>query len=456
MKRLLSAAREPRDAAALAVFRMMFGALMLGAVVRYFQMGWIDELYVQPSFHFTYYGFDWVRPLPQPGMTIVFIALGMCAAAIALGALYRVASAAFFVLFTYVHLIDVANYLNHYYLVSVIALLMCALPLHRAWSIDAWLRPSIRAATLPAWITWLFRAQIGTVYLFAGLAKLNADWLVHGQPLAIWLRARGDTPIIGSLLEEHWAALAMSWAGFLFDTTIPLWLSWRRSRPFAYAVLCVFHFFTHVFFDIGIFPFVMTIAATVFFDPRWPRAWIAKVRRAERAPIEASPSTSRWPIALAGLWLLVQIAVPLRTHLYGGNVLWHEQGMRWSWRVMVREKNAVVSYRVRWDGEPRERVVNASECLCVHQAREFAGEPDLVLQLAHRIRDDLERRGRRGVEVRADAWASLNGRRSARLVDPDVDLARVEDGFARAAWILPSPGGPPMRVRGRGEEWAAR
>ena len=43
----------------------------------------------------------------------------------------------------------------------------------------------------------------------------------------------------------------MSWGGFLYDLTIVLWLSWRRSRPFAYAVVCTFHFFTHVFFNIG-------------------------------------------------------------------------------------------------------------------------------------------------------------------------------------------------------------
>ena len=46
-----------------------------------------------------------------------------------------------------------------------------------------------------------------------------------------------------------------------------------------------------------------------------------------------------------------------------------------------------------------------------------------------------------------DAWASLNGRRAARLIDPDVDLAAVEDGVAPADWIRPAPGGPPIQLR---------
>ncbi|HEY8430618.1 MAG TPA: HTTM domain-containing protein, partial [Sandaracinaceae bacterium] len=244
---------------------------------------------------------------------------------------------------------------------------------------------------------------------------------------------------------------------FLYDLTIAGWLSWRRSRPFAYAAVCTFHFFTHVFFNIGIFPFVMTVAATVFFEPDWPRAVFRRIRaRSLRGQTEPARTPAGWALGRAGAavvaaWLAFQIAMPLRTHLYGGNVLWHEQGMRWSWRVMVREKNGYVRYRVRIDGDPRERIVSPWDYLDVHQHGEFATQPDLILQLAHRIAADLRAQGHRQVEVRADAWASLNGRPSARLIDPDVDLARVEDGLAPATWILPAPEGPPIRLRSRRE-----
>ena len=31
--------------------------------------------------------------------------------------------------------------------------------------------------TAPRWYVWLLRGQLGVVYFFAGVAKLNADWL---------------------------------------------------------------------------------------------------------------------------------------------------------------------------------------------------------------------------------------------------------------------------------------
>ena len=54
----------------------------------------------------------------------------------------------------------------------------------------------------------LLRFQYATVYFYAGLAKLGSDWLVHAQPLGIWLYSRGDTPVSGSVpLVERGLAL---------------------------------------------------------------------------------------------------------------------------------------------------------------------------------------------------------------------------------------------------------
>lgn len=116
--------------------------------------------------------------------------------------------------------------------------------------------------------------------------------------------------------------------------------------------------------------------------------------------------------------------------------------MRWSWKVMVREKNGDVMYRVK-QGE-RELDVSPRRYLTADQEREFSGQPDLILQLAHHIADAYTVDGKRP-EVRADAWASWNGRRRARLVDPRVDLAKVEDKiWPPADWILDAPTSPPL------------
>jgi hypothetical protein len=63
----------------------------------------------------------------------------------------------------------------------------------------------------------------------------------------------------------------------------------------------------------------------------------------------------------------------------------------------------------------------------------------MVLQMSHIIADDFRARGVSAPQVFVDAYASLNGRRAARLIDPTVDLAQEADGLRPKPWILPLP-----------------
>jgi hypothetical protein len=152
-------------------------------------------------------------------------------------------------------------------------------------------------------------------------------------------------------------------------------------------------------------------------------------------------------LAVALVYCAVQAAMPLRYLAYDGSVLWHEQGMRWSWRVMAREKNGSVTYVVRDPRSGRTWHVSPRRYLTRLQEREMSGQPDLILQLAHHIAREFEQRAGGPVEVRVDAVVSLNGRRMRRLIDPDVDLAAIRDGVAPARWIAPSPGEPPPHIQ---------
>ena len=241
--------------------------------------GWVDQLFTEPRFFLQYWGFDWIVPLSSRGMHALFVTLIVTSVCIAVGFFDRAAIVVYLVVFTYIQLIDVTNYLNHYYLVSLLAFLISFLPLHRAYSVDAWLFPKKRSLTLPAWYTYLLRFQVGMVYFCAGLAKANSDWLVHAQPLNLWLSSRTYLPVVGPLLGERWVAYAMSWAGCLFDLTIVLFLLLPRTRLVAYAVVIVFHVVTKSLFPIGMFPAIMVVSALVFFSPSWPCKLIAALRR---------------------------------------------------------------------------------------------------------------------------------------------------------------------------------
>ena len=239
---LALAGRTPVDGSSAALFRILFGLVCLAGIVRFFAHGWVSELHVEPAHHFTYLGFGWVTPWPGWGMHLHFALLGVLALGIAIGYRYRVGDAlAFFLGFTYVELLDKTNYLNHYYMVSLISFLMVFLPLHRSLSVDRWLAERGGSSptgcawgSVPAATLWVLRAQVALVYLFADIAKLNPDWLLEAQPLRIWLHHHTDLPLVGPPMSDLWVAYAMSWTGAFFDLTIVGWLLWRRTRVYAF------------------------------------------------------------------------------------------------------------------------------------------------------------------------------------------------------------------------------
>ena len=190
---------RPISIAPLASFRILFGAMLLFSTIRFTAKGWIDLLYIQPKFYFPYEGFECIKPLTGNGMYIVFAVMILAAFFIMLGLFYRVAVILFFILFTYVELIDKTNYLNHYYFVSIISLMLCFLPANKYASLDVKFGFAKLATHIPNWCILIIQLQIGMVYFFAGIAKINPDWLLHAQPLSIWLKSRDYFPVIGFL-----------------------------------------------------------------------------------------------------------------------------------------------------------------------------------------------------------------------------------------------------------------
>ena len=130
----------------------------------------------------------------------------------------------------------------------------------------------------------------------------------------------------------------------------------------------------------------------------------------------------------------------MRHYVYPGNVRWNEEGYRFSWRVLLTEKAGYFEYRVRDPDSGRTWTVEPGEYLSELQVERMATQPDMVLETAHIIARDYRSAGYGDVEVRADVSIAMNGRRNSRLVDPEVDLARVDHGIWPKSWLLPQPG----------------
>lgn len=440
MNRLLF---QPVNSASLSAYRILFGLLNAAGLIRFWYLGWIERAFTEPQFLFKYWGFSWVQLLPGDGIYAHFAALTVVCLCLSLGLFTRVMSVLFFLGFTYIELLDASNYLNHYYLISLLAFINIFLPLNARWSLDNLIGISSYRESVPAWtINWL-RGQVGTVYFFAGIAKFGSDWLLHAQPLNIWLVSNSHFPIIGPWFNEVWVHYAMSWCGFLFDISIPFWLSFSRTRPAAYTVVIFFHAMTYLLFPIGMFPFIMVFSALVFFPPDWPLRWIPSKRIAITAVWSVMPAYRRTLVAGGlALWFAIQWAMPWRHLLYPGDVLWNEEGMRFSWKVMIREKNSDIGFRVQDRTTGRSWFVSPSQYLARHQEAEMSGTPDMILQFAHFLRDEFQAKGL-DVAVYADTWTSFNGRTAKALVDSRRDLTLEQDSLWPKNWILPAPGSMP-------------
>ncbi|MGE3820966.1 MAG: HTTM domain-containing protein [Isosphaeraceae bacterium] len=430
---------RPVDVAPLVYLRIVFGTVMLWEVVRHFRNGWVRHLYVEPVFHFTYPGFDWVRPWPGNGMYVHFFGLGLMAAMVAVGLCYRLAATVFFLGFAYVFLLCQSLYLNHYYLILLVAFLLPFLPAQREWSLDVWLHPERRNRWAPAWSLWLLRAQFGIVYVYGGLAKLNADWL-RGEPLRTWLARRTDLPVVGPWLTEEWVVLGMSHGGLLLDLFVVPMLFWRPTRLLAVAALVAFHAINATLFSIGVFPWLMLAVTPIFFPPDTLRRVLGgrAADRAEAPPSTASPIRRAAILAALGVYLGVQVLVPLRHHLYPGEVSWTEEGHNFSWHMKLRDKLGTVQFAAIDPATGGSTLIDPADYLTPRQLRKMSTRPEMILRFAHFLADVLREDGHPRIQIRALAYATLNGRPLQRLVGPDVDLAaQPRVSLWPSPWIVP-------------------
>lgn len=445
------------DIASLVFFRVAFGVLALVDVLSswlyyHLQKGAFDP----DAFQFRYYGFTWLPSLPEPLMSALFVSLILATVLIILGRWYRWSTTYFALGFTYVFLLEKAHYLNHGYLFCWLSFLMIFLPADRNFSWSVWKDPAKRLETIPFWCLLILRFLIGVVYFFGGVAKINGDWL-RGVPLVDWMAYKSDLPFIGPILGLSWTPYFMAYVGLFLDLTIAFFLLNRRTRPWAFGMAICFHLLNMLIFNIGIFPYLSISLTALYFAPnfprriinwlttkfqfiaRWKNTWQHRMETATSSaaiPWQAAPRY-RTPISMALILLAsFHLLVPLRHHLFPGDVAWTEEGHRYSWRMMLRSKRGRGHFRIE-DQNGRKETVRPEELLGSRQARKLYTHPDMILQFAHFLKEKYQEEGS-DISVYAEIEAQLNDRPYQTYIDPSVDLARERwSYFGHSEWILP-------------------
>lgn len=419
----------------MALFRILFGGLMLYEVFFYASSGLIEAGIVGPRLLFPYEGLEWVRPMDLGGMKFLLGVLALSCVMVILGLLHRIAMSVLFLGLTYIFLLDKAYYNNHTYLFILLAFLMIWIPADRAWSI----KRKKQEDFVPYWCWLILRIQIVIVYFYGGLAKLNHDWLVEGEPMRTLLQGYARTSAFGDIITSQTFLYFFTIGGLLFDLLAGPLLWWKKSRRYMLVFVLFFNITNHFLFDdIGVFPFFMIAATILFFDPHEIAAWFGRVnekdRRSKVKQIQAG-NPSLITAALAA-YLAFQLLFPFRWMVMGVDPDWTSVAQRFSWRMKISTRSPLlIAFNVEEPLKKDSHPVQLKDFINNYQQNLCAYDPRAAVRFAKWLKGEAMQRGMEQVQITSRIVISYNGRPYRYLFPVDQDLSMIDLQGDPDEWI---------------------
>lgn len=251
-------------------------------------------------------------PLPEPGrvsITFVHAALCLLFALVAQGALVRVALPLATALYGWAYFSSQLDSYQHHYLMWLVLVVLCFAPRAPAPP------PAGAAATAPrrvsTWVVRLLLVQVGVVYLWAGIAKIDPLWL-DGSALFVQVKDGAIRDLIAGVGFDRVAVLVLAAELFL---AVAVWLR-RLWLPALAAGVGLHVGIELVGLEIGLFSYLMFAIYLLLVPDAWFVAAarpLAAARRRATAALGARTAVLRlagWPLALAAVVALL-VVVPL-------------------------------------------------------------------------------------------------------------------------------------------------
>jgi len=423
------------DNSALILFRIFFGILITLEAWGALFTGWIDRTLMAPQQTFNFIGFDFLQPLPGNGMYFYYFIMGAFGVLVTLGYKYRWSLSVYTVMWTCVYLMQKSSYNNHYYLLVLICIFMLLVPANANLSLDAKNNEKIRSISMPRWVHLFIILQLLIVYTYASFAKFYPDWL-DGTVAELLMYSKKHYWLIGDILQQKWTHITIIYFGILFDLLVVPLLLWKKTRTSIFIFAIFFHLFNSIVFQIGIFPY-LSLAFCLFF---FPTEVIHKRFRINKEYYDKEevlvPSNAGLMKAFFVTWFIIQISLPLRHWFIKGDVLLTEEGHRLSWRMMLRSKSGISTFKVVNKNTGETTIIKKSEYLSKKQLRSVGAKPDVIWQFAQRLKKEYAAKGQ-DVAVYVDAKVSINRGPYYSFIDSSVDMASAKwDYFFHNEWIL--------------------
>ena len=283
-------------------------------------------------------------------MLVVFSALSIAALFMAAGWFYRRSALMFILLFSYIAFCDKAAYLSYYSFVILIAFMLVVSPAHRLFSLDLLRKPHIRVDYAPHWLLLAFKLQVVMLFFFAGMAKLNYDWLFTGLPITLWLQdvfvSFGWSSDV--LFSNPWIGISLSWFLVLFDFILPHFLMDTRTSQRAFWVVVLVQVPGMLVFPTGMFPLLVLLMCTVFLPHLPIHLLVSKISyflydffqfKGEvfnpGGVFMLKYKMERLFPVLAAIYFSIQILLPISLFLSWGIFQWANKEFHFSWDLKV-------------------------------------------------------------------------------------------------------------------------
>ena len=285
---------SPVDPLPLALFRVVFGLVLLGSFLTLcpdFDPLFTENSPVRLEDSRLLSEYAWIEPVPSwrwnlfelsPSSTwaaALFILYGFSVLAMTLGWRTRLATLLVFLLTVSIHRREPIIWTGGDFLFQIFAFWLLFVPAGAALSVDAWRRrqegtpqPLVRS-----WALLLLQAQLALVYFSTFLLKLQTvSWKSGTALFHAWQLPHYARPWGASLAAVPGLALVSTYGALFFELAFPLLIWNRRFRPWLLLLGASLHLSIELTFRAGPFSSVMLAAYIPFLAPVTLRRWLGR------------------------------------------------------------------------------------------------------------------------------------------------------------------------------------